>query len=67
MGSIIERPRKDGTIAWQVLVRPSGGRPIIKTFEDREIAELFSKSVEQDLVAARVKVVVASFMQPTAE
>lgn len=64
MGSIIERPRKDGTIAWQVLVRPSGGRPIIKTFEDREIAELFSKSVEQDLVASKLKMALAARVKP---
>ena len=64
MGTIIERPRKDGSVAWQVLVRPSGGRPIIKTFDDKEIAELFSKSIEQDLVASKLKVALAARTKP---
>lgn len=58
--SIMERPRKDGTMGWQVILRPRGGKTIVKTFSDRESAEMFQEMTEQELAATRLRKALAA-------
>lgn len=54
MGSIMERPRKSGGISYQAMVRVYGGKPIVKTFGDRETAEDFVARMEKEVESARL-------------
>jgi integrase len=48
MGSIIERKRNDGSISYQGMVKISGGKAAVKTYDTREKAQAFVDSVEED-------------------
>ena len=42
MASIVPKPRKDGSISFQVYVRLKGADPVTKTLDTREQAEEFA-------------------------
>lgn len=53
MGSIIERKRIDGAISYQGMVKISGGKAVVKTYDTRDKAQAFIDSVEEDRDAFR--------------
>lgn len=59
MGAL-ERPRKDGTVAWQVIVRPTGGKTVAKTFDDKATAELFEEMMKKEMQATRLRKALAA-------
>ena len=48
MGSIIERPRKDGTIRFQAMVKIPGGKAFVRTCDTRDAAQIYIDSIEDD-------------------
>lgn len=48
MGSILERPRKDGTISYQAMIKIPGGKAIVKSFNDIDLASRFIDAVESE-------------------
>ena len=46
MASIVPKPRKDGSISFQVYVRVKGADPVTKTLDTREQAEEFARDAE---------------------
>lgn len=57
---IIERPRKDGTVAWQVIMRTTGGKTIVETYNDKASAEMFEKMIGQEMQATRLRKALAA-------
>jgi integrase len=58
--STIERPRKDGTSGWQVIIRPPGGKTIVKTFDDKETANLFERMIDHEMKTTRLRKALAA-------
>jgi integrase len=48
VGSIIERPRKDGGVSYQAMVKIPGAKAAVRTFGDRESAESFLAEVRAE-------------------
>jgi integrase len=46
-GSIIERPRKDGTITYQAMVKIPGAKAAVRSFSDPEQARAFIQEVQK--------------------
>ena len=56
VGSIIERPRKNGEISYQAMVKIPGAKAAVETFRDREGAEEFLAKLQVEReAAARMK------------
>ena len=48
MGSIIERPRHDGTVSYQAMVKIPGAKAAVKSFPDRQQAQAFVDEIEKE-------------------
>jgi len=53
MATILERPRKNKTPAWQVQIRIPGHSPVSQSFETRELAEEFANATETRMRKSR--------------
>lgn len=48
MGTILERPRKNGSICYQAMIKIPGGKAIVKSFDDIDLASRFIDAVESE-------------------
>jgi integrase len=55
MASITERPKKDGTSTWQIMIRLKDQSPIIKTFSTEAEARQFVQLAEPRIIEAHAK------------
>lgn len=56
----MKRPRKDGTMGWQVIVRAVGGKTITKTFDDKGEAEMFEEMLKKEMQATKLRMALAA-------
>lgn len=53
--AILKRERKDGSTAYRVMLRPAGGKTIVRTFADPGDASMFEQMISQKMKATKLR------------